>query len=275
VIKTEVSRGVRPSAKTKNVTKGGATGQSGRSGDGPDRTWRRLDSSLDEAITEAAFKGSGVQRFVRECPAEEDGTVLQTQVVTFFQNESDGLHRADAQIFLPWFNVEGRGKMTWTVCLGEAGWNKTKVFTFPPQMIVFAQEGHKFRGPLGGGLGHQERPLSHKTGKGETNRPVLKNAQNFESIPQRWVSPARGPLIEDSAHQPFDERVVSNLGAVDWRHRHGNSGLMDAYGTPLKATIVEVCKIIQNALQRRLMEKNGGRAEEGLEGLPSPFIAVL
>jgi hypothetical protein len=117
VVKTEVSRGVRPIAKTENITKGGATGQSG---DGPGRTWRSLDASLDKAITDAAFEDSGIQRLVGECPAEEDGTVLQTQAVTFLQNESYGLHRADAQIFLPWFNVEGRGKMTWTVCLGEA-----------------------------------------------------------------------------------------------------------------------------------------------------------
>jgi hypothetical protein len=94
---------------------------------------------------------TGVQRLVRESPAEEDGTVLQTQAVTFLQNDSYGLHRADAQIFLPWFNIEGRGKMTWTVCLGEARWDKTKIFTFPPEMSVVAQEGHKLRRPLGGG----------------------------------------------------------------------------------------------------------------------------
>jgi hypothetical protein len=165
--------------------------------------------------------------------------------------------------------------MTWTVCLGEARWNKAKVLTFPPEMSVVAQEGHKLRRPLGSGKGHQESPLSHKTGKGETNRPVLKNAQNFERIPQRWVSPARGPLIEDPAHQPLDEQVVSNLGTVEWRHRHGNGGFVDAYGSPQKATIVEVSEVIQNGLYRRLMERNGGRAEEGLKGLPSPFIAVL
>jgi hypothetical protein len=34
--------------------------------------------------------------------------------------------------------------MTWTVCLGEARWIKTKVFTFLPEIIFVAQEGHKF-----------------------------------------------------------------------------------------------------------------------------------
>jgi hypothetical protein len=142
-------------------------------------------------------------------------------------------------------------------------------------MIVIAQEGHKLKGPLSSGKGHQESPLMHKTGKGEANRPVLKNAQNFERILQRWVSPARGPLIEDPTLQPFDKRVISNLGTVDWCHRHGNGGSVDAYGTPRKATIVEVCQVIQDALQRRLIERNGGRAEEGLKGLPSSFVAVF
>jgi hypothetical protein len=127
----------------KDITKRGATGQSGGSGDGPGRTWRSLDASLDKAIMNAAFKGSGVQRLVGECPTEENGTLLQTQAVTFYQNESYGLHQADTQIFLPGFDIEGRGMMTWTVCLGEARWHKTKVFTFPLEMIVVAQEGHK------------------------------------------------------------------------------------------------------------------------------------
>jgi hypothetical protein len=91
VIKSEVSRGVRPIAKTQNFTQGGATGQSGGSGDGPGRTWRSLDASLNKTIPEAAFEGSGVQWLVRESPAEEDGTVLQTQAVTLLQDESYGL----------------------------------------------------------------------------------------------------------------------------------------------------------------------------------------
>jgi hypothetical protein len=173
VIKTEVSRGVRPIAKTQNFTQGGATGQGG---DGPGRTWRSLDANLNKAIPEAAFEGSGVQWLVGKSPAEEDGTVLQTQAVTLQQDESYGLHRADTQIFLPWFDIEGRGKMTWTVHLGESRWDETKEFAFPPDVSVVTQEGHKLRGPLGGGKGHQESPLSHKAGKGETNRPVLKNA---------------------------------------------------------------------------------------------------
>jgi hypothetical protein len=69
-----------------------------------------------------------------ESPAEEDGTVLQTQAVTLLQDESYGLHRVDTQIVLPWLDVEGRGKMTWTVCLGELRWHKAKVLTFPPEM---------------------------------------------------------------------------------------------------------------------------------------------
>jgi hypothetical protein len=122
--------------------------------------------------------------------------------------------------------------MTWTVCLGEARWDEAKKFAFPPEMSVVTQEGHKLRGPLGGGKGHQKCPLSHKAGKGEINRPVLKNAQDLERVPQSWVSPARGPLVKDPAHQSLDEQVVSNVGAVDRRHCHGNGGPMDAYGTP-------------------------------------------
>jgi hypothetical protein len=58
------------------------------------------------------------------------------QAVTLLQDESYGLHQADTQIVLPWFNVEGRGKMTWMVCLGESLWHKAKVLTFPPEMSV-------------------------------------------------------------------------------------------------------------------------------------------
>jgi hypothetical protein len=104
VIKPEVSRGVRPIVKTQNFTQGGATGQSG---DGPGRTWRGLDASLNKTIPEAAFEVSGVQWLVRKSPAEEDGTVLQTQAVTLLQDESYGLHREDTQIVLPWLDIEG------------------------------------------------------------------------------------------------------------------------------------------------------------------------
>jgi hypothetical protein len=164
--------------------------------------------------------------------------------------------------------------MTWRVSLGETRRDK-KVVTFPAEVIVVAQEGHKFRWPLGGGKGHQESAFPYKKGKGETNRPVLKNAQNFERIPQRWVSLARGLLIEDTTLQTFDERVVPNPGTVNWCHRHRKGGSMDAYGTPRKATIVEMCQVIQDAPQRHLMEWNGGRAEEGLKGLPRSFVAVF
>jgi hypothetical protein len=107
------------------------------------------------------------------------------------------------------------GKMTWTVCLDEAGGNKTKVFPLPPEVIVVAQEGHKLRWPLGGGKGHQKRAFPDEIGKGQINRPVLKPAQNFERVPQRWVSLARGPLIKDPAHQSLDERVIPNPDTID------------------------------------------------------------
>jgi hypothetical protein len=106
------------------------------------RQYRRQRSKA--AATAAA---SGVQRLVRESPTEEDGTMLQTQAVMLLQDESCGLHRADTQIFLPWFDEVGRGKMTWTICLGESRWHKAKVLTFPPEMSVVAQEGHKLGRP--------------------------------------------------------------------------------------------------------------------------------
>jgi hypothetical protein len=272
MIKPEVSLGVSPIAKTQNFTQGGATGQGS---DGPGRTWCSLDASLNKAIPDAALEGSGVQWLLRERPTEEDGTVLKTQAVALLQNESYGLHRVDTQILLPWFDVEGRGEMTWTVHLGEARWNKANELVFPPEMSVVTQEGHKLRGPLGSGKGHQKRPLPHKAGKGDINRPVLKNAQDLERVPQRRVSPARGPLFENPAHHSLDERVVSNGDAVNRRHHHRDGGLMDSYGTPQQATIVEVCEVIQHRPQRRLTERNRGSAQEGLEGLPGPFIAIL
>jgi hypothetical protein len=70
--------------------------------------------------------------------------------------------------------------MTWTVCLGEAGGNKTKVHLLPPEVIVVAQEGHQLRRPLGSGESHQKSAFPYQTGKGQINRPVLKNAQNLE-----------------------------------------------------------------------------------------------
>jgi hypothetical protein len=70
--------------------------------------------------------------------------MLKTQAVVLHHNESYGLHRADTHIFLPWLDVEGRGKMTWTVRLGETRWNEAKKFAFPPEMGIVAQEGHKF-----------------------------------------------------------------------------------------------------------------------------------
>jgi hypothetical protein len=37
----------------------------------------------------------------------------------------------------------------------------------------------------------------------------------------------------------------------------------------------EVCELIQHRLQICLMERNGGSAQIGLEGLAAPFIAIL
>jgi hypothetical protein len=104
--------------------------------------------------------------------------------------------------------------MTWTVCLGEAGGNKTKVFPLPPEVIVVTQEGHEFRWPLGDSKGHQKSAYPDEIGKGQIYRPVLKNAQDFERVPQRWVSPARGPLIKDATHQSLDKRVIPNPDTV-------------------------------------------------------------
>jgi hypothetical protein len=50
---------------------------------------------------------------------------------------------------------------------------------------------------------------------------------------------------------------------------------MDTNGAPQKLTIVEVCQVVQDFPQRRLIEWNGGRAEEVLEGLPRMLIAVF
>ena len=78
--------------------------------------------------------------------------MLQTQAVTLLQDEIDSFHRADAQVVLPGLDVEGRHKMTWTVSLGESGRDEAKVLAFPTKMCVVAQEGYKFRCPLGRGV---------------------------------------------------------------------------------------------------------------------------
>ena len=155
--------------------------------------------------------------------------------------------------------------MTWTVRLGEAGRDEADAVVLPPEMRVVAQEGHKIGGPLGGGNGHQKSPLSHKAGKGDFNRPVLKNRQDLERVPHRWVSPARGPLIKNPAHQSLDERVVSNIDAINRCHRHGNGGPMDPNGTIRQTPVVEVSEVVQHRPQSRLTERNGGSAQEGFE----------
>jgi hypothetical protein len=165
--------------------------------------------------------------------------------------------------------------MTWAVCLGEAGRDKANAVVLPPEMRVVTQEGHKLRGPLGSGNGHQKSPLSHKAVKEEINRPVLKNRQDLERVPRRWVSPVRGPFIKDPAYQSLDERVVSNVDAIDGRHHHGNGRPIDPNGAPRQTTIVEVCEVVKHRPQSRLTERNGGSAQESFEGPPGPFVAVF
>jgi hypothetical protein len=179
-----------------------------------------------------------------ESPAEKYGTVLETQTSPFQQNESYHLHWTNTQVLLPGFNVERRCKVTWTVCLSKAGGDKAKVFPFPPEVIVVAHEGHQLGSPLGGGKGHQKSTFLNEIGKGQFNRPVLKNIENLKRIPKLWLSPARGPFVEDTAHQLFDERMVSNSSAVDGSHRHRKRGPMDPYGAPRKALFVEVGEVI-------------------------------
>jgi hypothetical protein len=103
VIETEIRRGITPIAETWDIAEQGATGQHG---DRPGGTGSRLDASFDEAELDEAVESGSVQWFVRKCPAEEDGTMLQTQMIAFKQNESYGLHRTDAQILFPWLDVE-------------------------------------------------------------------------------------------------------------------------------------------------------------------------
>jgi hypothetical protein len=79
----EVRRGITPIAETYDIAERGATGQRGGSGNRPGGTGSRLDASFDEAKLDAAVESGGVQWFVRKCPAEEDGTILQTQVIAF------------------------------------------------------------------------------------------------------------------------------------------------------------------------------------------------
>jgi hypothetical protein len=50
---------------------------------------------------------------------------------------------------------------------------------------------------------------------------------------------------------------------------------MDTNGAPRKLAIVEVRQIVHDILQRGLMEWNGGRAKEVLEGLPRTLIALF
>ena len=143
VVEPEVGRRIRPTTQTEDVTEGGAGSQRSGSGDAPGGSWSSLYAGLDEAVGDAATEGSCVQRLMRKRRREEESTVLQTQAVTLLQDEFDSLHRADAQVVLPRFDVEGRCKMTWTVSLGESGRDEAKVSAFPTKMCIVAQEGYK------------------------------------------------------------------------------------------------------------------------------------
>jgi hypothetical protein len=114
VIEAEVGRSIRPIPKPQNVTKGDAGSQRGDTPGGP---WRSLNAGLHEAIPNAAFEGSSVQRLMREGPTKNHSTVLQMQAVALLHNKSDNFHWADTQIILPRLDVEGRGKMTRAVRL--------------------------------------------------------------------------------------------------------------------------------------------------------------
>ena len=39
--------------------------------------------------------------------------------------------------------------------------------------------------------------------------------------------------------------------------------------------VVEVCEVVHDVPQRRLMERNGGCEQKGLEGLPGPLVPIL
>jgi hypothetical protein len=190
MIEAKVGQRVRPIPKPQYFTEGGAGSQ--RS-DAPGGPWRSMDAGLHEAILDAAFEGSSIQRMMREGPAEENSTVLQMQAVALLQDESDSLHWADTQIILPRLDVEGQCKVTWMVRLGEPRRHEAKVVTFPTKMCVVAQEGHKLSCPLGGGRGHQKGPLPHQLGKGEINRPMFKNVLTRGWFPM--LTPSTGAII--------------------------------------------------------------------------------
>jgi hypothetical protein len=104
---------------------------------------------------------------------------------------------------------------------------------------------------------------------------VLKNAEDFEAIPKRWSIRTRGPLVEHPTHQSLDERVIPYPDTVDWCQCHRYGRPMDTNGAPRKLAIVEVCQVVHNVPQRSLMERNGERTKEVLEGLPRALIAVF
>jgi hypothetical protein len=51
--------------------------------------------------------------------------------------------------------------------------------------------------------------------------------------------------------------------------------IVDGYGAPRHTIVEKVSQIVDHRPQSRLMEKNGGSAQEGLKGLPGPFVPIL
>jgi hypothetical protein len=50
---------------------------------------------------------------------------------------------------------------------------------------------------------------------------------------------------------------------------------MGGYGAPRHTHAIEVCEEVHDDSQRHMMERNGGSAQEGLEGPPGPLEPIL
>jgi hypothetical protein len=83
---------------------------------------------------------------------------------------------------------------------------------------VVAHEGCQLGRPLGGGEGHQKETFPNKIGKGQSNRPVLKNVEDLHRTPKFRLSPARGltlktPLIKFLMSE-WTPTLTPSMGAV-------------------------------------------------------------
>ena len=120
VVVAEEGRRVRPIPHTQNISKGCTSGESSGSGDAPGGTWGSVYACLRKAVGDATTDSRSVHRLMWKGPTEEERTVLKTQTLPLFHDETYSLHWTQTLVRSPRLDVERGRKAARTVCLGKS-----------------------------------------------------------------------------------------------------------------------------------------------------------